>query len=171
MSDRLKSPKDPFSVHENEQMPEAAVDFTAMDSVAEPKIGTATVKAAVIENPLIASLQTPDVLLQTEDVSDQSYQPALDEALDDEATMEDEEADGEADDGELDELERLGDLPLEELLRMYGGAAVTREETVPEQAVLQVEQQEIVAGPSGISTTSYPNSVRTILFMLTFNGW
>ncbi|OQV18584.1 putative Mesoderm induction early response protein 1 [Hypsibius exemplaris] len=145
--------------HENNPS-HSEFNFSAMESVAEPTMATGIVAASKLASETslrnLPTAMTNDETLhepeklpqqQGEDASDQAYQPTLEDALDDEATMEDEETNGDADDGELDELERLGELPLEELLRMYGGggAAAVSTSVLP---LARPDSAENVAGPS-----------------------
>lgn len=97
------------------------------------------------------------------------YEPVADEALDDETTLEDEERNAAADVDELDELGRLGEMPLEELLRMYGAATqgnvteslnigisqeIIRNEQLPPMSAIPFVFNSDFGGPSQSSSSS-----------------
>jgi hypothetical protein len=178
MEDLSKLQNELFSTHGNEEKRAGNVDsdFSAMESVAEAPIMTfVATKVSAETSDQQTSSSSESQKVEPDDISDQLYQPMLDDALDDEATLEDEEKDGDADDGELDELERMGELPLEELLRMYGAGGSTSEKA-PAEPVLQLKSElesvNINAGPSGLQNeTDLDNVGSKYLFdILIFNN-
>lgn len=112
-------------------------------------------------------LQDPPSTSALEEV----YEPRLEEAVDDETTLDDEEQDGVADAEELGELERLGEMPLEELLRMYGAgqpqtsaqnvelladsaAKINEDDQIPQSSQAGLSENNDVVQESGPSQSS-----------------
>lgn len=70
------------------------------------------------------SASSTDSATEPSTLADIPYQPSMEDSVDDERTLEDEEKLAEEDDGELDELAKLGEMPIEELLKLYGAPPV-----------------------------------------------
>ncbi|XP_055351735.1 mesoderm induction early response protein 1-like [Paramacrobiotus metropolitanus] len=151
------------------------VDDTYMvETVAEPEIsGDSVVKTVLIKEHEIvlppvtnqnAETSAADGLKRSEEEkssttseivnADQEYAPKLDDGIDDETTLDDEEQNGIADEEELDELRTLQEMPLEELLKMYGGAAAARSKPPAEETVeTEYTQEELEASDQAPQTS------------------
>ena len=123
--------------------------FILEETVAEPDYALINSVSKIVTVELPTTLQKPEkteTATTTEDPNVDLYEPAADEGVDDEATMEEEERNGVADEEEVDELERLGEMPLEDLLRMYGTAVTSSTNDV--QPIASTSKHQLALSPT-----------------------